>query len=155
MGSARRLSYSLIGDTVNLASRIEGLSKPYGVRILMGEELARQHLAHQDNAFAIVEVDRVPVVVREKPATVFALLGDEVLAGSPDFAAFARRHAKLLDDYRNRAWDEAERALDENLEEATKLGLAKLYARYRASIAACRENPPPEGWDGVTVAESK
>ena len=150
MGSARRLSYSLIGDTVNLASRIEGLCKPYGFRILMGEELAREL-----PDFATVEIDRVRVVGRDRPATVFALLGDETLAQSPAFAAFAVRHAKLLDDYRHRRWDEAERALTEIEAAAAGYGLATLYARYRASICACRERPPGEGWDGVTVAQTK
>lgn len=150
MGSAQRLSYSLIGDTVNLASRIEGLSKPYGIRILLGEELARDL-----PAFATLEVDRVRVVGRERPATIYALLGDEALAGSPDFAAFALEHSRLLADYRARRWDEAEQGLDRNLAAATGYGLEKLYGRYRASIAACRARPPGEDWDGVTVAESK
>jgi adenylate cyclase len=116
----------------------------------MGEELAE---AIPD--FATLEVDRVRVVGRERPATIHALLGDERMAGDPAFMAFGGTHAELLEAYRGRRWDDAQAALAANEQAAAAYGLAKLYARYRASIAACREKPPGDDWDGVTAADSK
>lgn len=147
MGSEQRLSYSLIGDTVNLASRLEGLTKHYGVRIAIGSALAAG-LAD----FALVEVDRVRVVGRERPETVYALLGDEALADSAEFIAFRRTHDEMLAAYRGRRWEEALGRLNGGGE---AYGLAKLYALYATMARTYAAAPPPEDWDGVFAAKEK
>jgi len=149
MGSAQRLSYSLIGDTVNVASRIESLTKQYGTRIAVGEDLALQC-----GAFALVELDRVRFVGRDRPETVSALIGDEEIARSEVFVRFRHEHDLLLADYRACRWAEAEARLDRPTD-AARFGLSKLYELYRARIRAYAENPPPGDWDGVWTSTSK
>src|SRR5690606_33531603 len=147
MGSAQRLSYSLIGDTVNMTARLEGLTKQYGVEIVVGSELA----AHLDG-FALLELDRVRVVGRDAPETIFALLGE---GGGEAHEALASAHAAVLAAYRGRDWDTAERLLDEAQSAYEAAGLSALAALMRERIVALRADPPGAGWDGVVQATSK
>lgn len=150
MGSRQRLNYSLIGDTVNVAARLEGLTKQYGVPIMVGESMAAEL-----TGFALLEVDRVRVVGREGAETIFALLGDEQRGSSEDFTALAKTHRNVLTAYRGQKWD----AALANIATANSLyqdagipGLADLLQQRASELQA---NPPGLDWDGVYQATQK
>ena len=151
MGSDLRFDYSVLGDPVNLASRLEGQTKIYGVRIILGATTA----AAVGDRFAVLELDRIRVKGKTGAEAVSTLLGDEAVRQAPAFRALATAHGAMLAAYRGRDWAAARAHIAACRTRSAGFALTRLYDLYAARIDGFAASPPPEGWDAVHVAETK
>ncbi|MBN1377970.1 MAG: adenylate/guanylate cyclase domain-containing protein [Gammaproteobacteria bacterium] len=146
MGSEFRMAYTVMGDTVNLGSRLESLTKQYSCDIIVNETI-KTALPE----FEFLELDRVIVKGKDKPVTIYEPLGYSIELDN-NIRNSARNFNKALQWYRDKNWDMAEREIFA-LSQANPN--KQVYKIYLDRIMHFRNNPPPNEWNGVFVYTSK
>ncbi|MCK1391870.1 adenylate/guanylate cyclase domain-containing protein [Bradyrhizobium sp. 1] len=151
MGSDLKKNYSVLGDSVNLASRLEGQSKEYGFPIIVGSRTA---LAAKDK-FAILELDFIMVKGKTEPEVIYAIAGREDVMHSGPFQRLRNITIEMLGCYRGRDWQGALDAIGRGRRSEDADTLEKLFKLYEVRIKDFQINPPPEGWTGAYALLTK
>ncbi|WP_239468103.1 CHASE2 domain-containing protein [Microvirga arvi] len=125
-GSDLHFNYSVLGDTVNLASRLESLTKQYGVAIIIGEKTAKA----VRERFAVLEIDHMQVRGKQVPERIFTVLGRAEVAAGSDFIELMERNDTMLDAYRCREWSKALETILRCRELGNRFGLDDYYDFY-------------------------
>ena len=159
MGSDQRFDYSVLGDTVNLAARLEGQSKSYGMNVVLGTTTN----AAVEDRMATIDLDFIQVKGKTEGTYIYGLMGDAEIKASPKFLELQKKIRDAMENYRQQRFDEAAELFKEirvlgddghrpwNLE----VNLDVLCDLYDERIAEYKINPPPADWDGVFIATTK
>jgi adenylate cyclase len=151
MGSDFRFNYSVLGDTVNLASRLEARTKDYRLPMVIGSRTAEM----AKDRFATMEIDLILVKGKKQPEAVFTVLGRAEVEQDPRCAELRDLNAQMLARFRKQDWNGALDFIARCRKSANGFDVAGLYDMYEERIAAYRAHPPGPDWDGVYEAESK
>ena len=150
MGSTSRFDYSILGDAANLASRLEGQSKSYGVTIILGEETAKDI----DDEYFCVELDSIAVKGKKDAVRIYTVLSTQkYMWHNTNWVHLEQQHEKFLVLYRNQKWILAEKWA-QDLETAWPI-MSVYYSIMLERIEKFKSNPPGNDWDGVYRATTK
>ncbi len=159
MGSDQRFDYSVLGDTVNLAARLEGQSKSYGMNVVLGPTT---NAAVKDRLASFV-LDFIQVKGKTEGTYIYSLMGDDDVLADPKFLNIQKMISDALDEYRHQNFDKALGIFHEirwlggpeHRPWHLDVDLDVLCDLYEERIAEYKNNPPDADWDGVFVATTK